>query len=70
MISLVCSIMLAVDGGGFAVITKADVEGKMIGQSDYKYLVDFSEGVKRFPIKGSPSDYNQVLVEKTDCVKK
>lgn len=70
MITLVCTILLAVNGGGFNVITNADVEGRLISQSDTKYLVDFSQGVKKFPIVGKPSDYSQVLVEKYECVKK
>lgn len=67
---LVCSILITVDGGGFGVMTKADVEGTLISQSDTKYLADFSKGVKKYPISGKASDYSQVLVEKYECVKK
>lgn len=67
---LVCTISIVVNGGGFGVFTNADVEGKLINSSDIKYLVDFSEGVKKYKIMGKPSDYSQVLVNKNDCVKK
>jgi hypothetical protein len=70
MITLVCSILITVNGGGFGIASKADVEGKLISQSDTKYLVDFSDGVKKFDIFGKPSNYDEVLVDKSDCVKK
>ena len=63
---LVCTISIVVSG----FFTNADVEGKLISQSETKYLVNFSEGVKKFDITGKPSDYSQVLVNKYDCVKK
>ncbi len=70
MIILVCSILVTVDAGGFAVMDKIDVEGKQISSSEKKYLVDFSEGVKKYNLVGDPSDYSEVLVDKSDCVKK
>jgi hypothetical protein len=67
---LVCTINIVVNAGGFGAFTKADVEGKLVSQSDTKYLVDFSEGVKKYELMGKPSDYSQVLVDKYECVKK
>lgn len=72
MITLVCSIMITIHsdcyGGTFE--RKAVVEGKLISQSDFKYLVDFSKGVKKFNVDGPASDYEEVIVDKNDCVKK
>ena len=66
---LMCTIMLAIDAGGIAWLSNADVEGKLIKESDSKYLVDFSQGVKEFKLAGKPSDYAKVLVDKDKCVK-
>lgn len=45
----------------------ATVEGKLISKSDTKYLVDFSEGIKKYQVD-DPQDYSEVLVNKLDCV--
>lgn len=67
---LVCTISIVVNAGGFGAFTNADVEGKLISQSDTKYLVDFSQGVKKYNLMGKASDYDQVLVDKYNCVAK
>ena len=69
MLNIVCSLLIAIKMGGLNIITKADVEGKLLKEGQYKFIVDFSEGVKKFKIAGSPSDYSKVLVEKDQCVK-
>ncbi len=66
---VICSILLAVDAGGIAFISKVDVEGKVLEQSTQKYLVDFSNGVTKYKLAGKPEDYKKVLVNKDECVK-
>jgi len=66
---VVCTIALAINTGGINIISKADVEGKLLKEDSYKYLVDFTEGVKKYNIAGKPEDYNKVIVNKDDCVK-
>jgi hypothetical protein len=70
MITVVCSILITAYAADMkvGVISRADVTGKVLGQSDTKYLVDFSKGVKKFHIANQPSDYDQVIVDKSDCV--
>ena len=70
MITLVCTIAISIatDIGNWSA--NADVEGKMISQSETKYLVDFSKGLGKYTLAGKPSDYSEVLVEKYNCVKK
>jgi hypothetical protein len=66
---VVCTIALAINSGGISVNINADVEGKLLKEDSYKYLVDFSKDLKRFDLSGKPSDYKKVLVNKTDCIK-
>lgn len=67
IVNLVCTIMITTKIGGIRILNNADVEGKLVSQSDTKYLVDFTEGAKRLKAEG---DYSQVLVNKLDCVRK
>lgn len=69
MTTFICTIAIAINVGGIGFITKADVQGKLLSQSNTKYLMDFSEGVKRYKLAGSPEDYKKILVDKTACVK-
>ena len=66
---VVCSIVIAVSVGGVNVFSKTDVEGKLLKENDSKYLVDFSEGVKKFNAVGDPNAYAKFLVNKDDCIK-
>jgi hypothetical protein len=71
MITVVCSIMLYVNTNSLCQSqAKLDVQGQVVSSSDSKYLVDFSEGVKKFPISGKPSDYDQIIVDKYECITK
>lgn len=68
MTNIICTIVIAINFGGVGFITKADVEGKILRASQTKYLVDFSEGVKKYPLAGRPEDYSSVVVDKKDCL--
>ncbi len=65
---VMCSILLTINAG-IPVITRADVEGKILKESDENYLVDFSKGLSGYNLVGNPKDYSKVLVKKTECVK-
>lgn len=65
---MVCSIVLSINIGGITMLSKYDVEGKYLAQSNYNYLVDFTEGVKQFKVEDAQA-YKKVLVNKFDCVK-
>lgn len=67
IVTLVCTIMVTIKVGPVRILNNADVEGRLVSQSDTKYLVDFTEGAKRLKAEG---DYSQVLVNKLDCVRK
>jgi hypothetical protein len=66
---VVCSLFITVNAGGVPVMSKADVEGKLLKEDQTKYLVDFSEGVKKYDITGKPEYYKKTLVNKNDCIK-
>jgi hypothetical protein len=66
---VICSIALVINGGGINFLVKEDTEGRILKESETKYLVDFSEGVTKFKLAGKPEDYNKVLVDKTECIK-
>lgn len=65
---IVCNILLVVGNPGEVhFMTKASVEGKILATDNSHYLVDFTEGVKKYPL--ADGDYSKVLVNRTDCVK-
>lgn len=66
---VICSIALAINGGGLNWIVKTDVEGRLIKENETKYLVDFSQGVTKYKIAGKPEDYSKMLVDKKECIK-
>jgi hypothetical protein len=60
--------MINVDNINWSV--KADVEGKLISKSSSKYLMDFRQGLKKYPLTVNPDSYENVLIDKKECVKK
>ena len=66
---VICSVLLMVNVGGVLIQSREDVEGKVLKDDpkETKYLLDFTEGVKRF--QGVTGSYEKVLVDKADCVK-
>ncbi len=66
---VICSLLVTINAGGIPWIGKYDTKGKIIGSSETKYLVDFSQGVKNYSLVGIPKDYSKVLIDKNDCVK-
>lgn len=67
---LICTLQFAINTDlGIPFLVKANVEGRLVKESDTKYLVDFSNGLKKYNLAGKPADYKKVLVEKTECIK-
>lgn len=69
---VICSLLLIFNGGGINWQNRADVEGKILKDDpkETKYLVDFSEGLKRFnTLAENPEDFKKKIVEKSDCIK-
>lgn len=67
--NIICLIMLTLDAGGINVISEQTVKGKVIGEGSISYLVDFSNGIKKYDIVGNPKDYSEILVSKDKCIK-
>lgn len=65
---VLCSILVTVNVG-FAVITKADVEGKVVGSNETHYMVDFREGLKKYPKVIEPENYSKIIVNKQECIR-
>lgn len=69
MFNIICIIALATKIGSISIVSNTNVEGKILKEGQAKYLVDFSEGVKKFNLAGKPSDYSKILIDKNQCVK-
>ena len=65
---VICSILITVNAG-IPMSVRQDVEGKILKEGDTKYLIDFSQGVKKIKSIDKSEDYSKVLVDKTKCVK-
>jgi hypothetical protein len=65
---LICVLSFTINNG-IPWLVKDNVEGKLVSEGQSKYLVDFTNGLKKFPLTVDPQNYNKVLVKKTDCVK-
>ena len=68
MTLLVCTIAVVVNAGGINMETKADVEGKLVKEGYSKYIVDFRDGLKKYPKVINRQNYEKILVDKSDCV--
>jgi hypothetical protein len=68
MTMLVCTIAVIVNMGGINAESTADVEGTLLHASDTKYVVDFREGLKKYPKVVHPENYDKKIVNKSDCV--
>lgn len=66
--SLICTILVMIKIGGINRQTQADVKGIKLGESNTKYVVDFSKSVTQYNLAGKASDYSEVIVDKNDCV--
>lgn len=69
MTLLVCALTFFVKVDNINWQTKADVEGKLVKEGESKYIVDFRDGLKKYPLVVHPETYDKVLVDKLDCVK-
>lgn len=63
---LICTILVTFHLGALSFIDKAQVEGKLLKEDAYNYLVDFSEATKKENYDG---DYSKKLVSKDKCIK-
>lgn len=66
---VICLLTFAVNVGNIPFLTKESIEGVVLKEGDTKYLVDFRNGLKKYPKTVSPHAYDKVLIDKTDCVK-
>jgi hypothetical protein len=67
--SVLCVLEIVVLASGIPFFTKANVEGRVKASSEIRYVVDFSEGIKKLKNADKDRDYSQVLIEKQYCVK-
>ena len=67
---VICTILFIADMGGVRWQSQLDIEGIVKSSSDTKYVVDFSEDIKKYKSLGNPSDYKSVLIYKSNCVTK
>jgi hypothetical protein len=70
-VMLICALQFFVNTDlGIPFQVKENVEGRLLKESDSKYLIDFTQGLKKYKaLSGKPEDYNKVLVDKTECIK-
>jgi len=66
---LICVVSIAINVGGLPFVSKVEAKGKAILELEYKYLVDFSGGVKKYNLVGKPYDYKRILIDKKQCIK-
>jgi hypothetical protein len=64
---VICALMLAFRP--IPVVSKTNVEGRLIKESPENYLVDFSESIKALGAREDPNDYKKFLIKKTECIK-
>lgn len=64
-----CVISIAIMTGGIPWINEVAVDGRVKNSNQTHYLVDFTNGLKKYNTPEN-SDYSNILVEKTQCVKK
>lgn len=69
MFNVICHILITISASGVAMDVRKDVEGLILLENDYKYIVDFSEGVKKYNVIGKRSEYKKILVDKDQCAK-
>lgn len=69
MITLLCTLSFVVNSGSINWWVKESIEGKLIKEGESKYIVDFREGLKKYPLTVNPQNYDKVLINKSDCVK-
>lgn len=67
--NVICSILIVINASNINWQVKADVEGLIIGSSSTNYVVDFNEGIKKYPATIDKDSYNKVIVPKNKCVK-
>jgi hypothetical protein len=66
---LICVVSIAINVGGLPFISKIEAKGKAILELESKYLVDFSDGVKKYNLVGKPSDYKRIFINRKQCIK-
>lgn len=66
---VICTLVFMINSGGINWQTHADIEGKILNEGTSKYVVDFRDGLKKYPLTVNPQSYNKTLIEKSACVK-
>ena len=64
--TLICTVAVI----AFHFISKTEVEGKVLSQTETRYYVDFSEDLKKNDWQLSDGRGGKKLVLKSDCVEK
>ena len=64
---LICTIMVMFSVGNMTFITKEDLTGTFIAESNGNYLGDFSKDAEEHGYIGY--DYSRVKVKKDNCVR-
>lgn len=65
---VVCLLHFIINSGNHNWVVNGDFTGKVKNESHSKYLVDFTEGFKDYPLPLKPEDYNNRMVDKNDCI--
>lgn len=66
MITIICSIFVTyINADGIGFMSKAQLEGRVLKENNFNYLVDFSKKAKE---EGYSGDYSKLLVKKEDCI--
>lgn len=66
MIICVVTVMVALDWGGGLIANETQLQGKIIKEGKYAYIIDFSKDPQIDKYYG---DYSKKLVTKDKCVK-
>ena len=65
MITVICTITIVVQVSGINFFGKESLKGKVLSESQTKYVVDFTKSIDSRYV----GDYSKVIVEKDECVK-
>jgi len=67
-VACIISLAISVKGLMIPVVVDTVVEGEIKNEFKFHYIVDFSDALKiRKNLAGSPSDYKQIGVHKSQC---
>lgn len=65
---ITCILSVAVNVSGIPFLTTAQVQGKVLKENNRNYLVDFSQGLKKYPKVQIKDEYKNYLISKDKCI--